>query len=74
MFIPPIARDGIRGVRHNSFYYRSVTTWNNLPRDVPIASLVYYVFIQTLPGFGLERQSTQISFNIIQNNCKKSSS
>ena len=41
MLIPPIARDGIRGLQYNSFYYRSVTTWNNLPKDVPIAPSVY---------------------------------
>ena len=41
MLMPPIARDGVRGVQHNSFYYRSVTTWNNLPKDVPIAPSVH---------------------------------
>ena len=28
------AKDGIRGIQNNSFYYRSVKTWNNLPRNV----------------------------------------
>ena len=28
------AKDGIRGVRTNSFYYRSIKHWNELPRDV----------------------------------------
>ena len=27
-------KDGIRGAQSNSFYYRSVKTWNNLPREV----------------------------------------
>ena len=41
MLIPPIARDGIRGLQYNLFYYGSVTTLNNLPNDVPIAPSVY---------------------------------
>ena len=28
------AKDGVGGIRNNSFYYRSVNTWNNLPRNV----------------------------------------
>ena len=27
-------KDGTRGVQSNSFYYRSVKTWNSLPREV----------------------------------------
>lgn len=28
------AKDGVRGIQSNSFYYRSVHTWNNLPSKV----------------------------------------
>ena len=28
------AKDGLRGVQTNSFYYRSIKHWNELPRDV----------------------------------------
>ena len=28
------AKDRARGVQHNSFYYRSTKTWNELPRRV----------------------------------------
>ena len=27
-------KDGIRGLQTNSFYYRTMSTWNNLPRNV----------------------------------------
>ena len=27
-------RDGVRGLQSNSFYYRNVKTWNNLPKGV----------------------------------------
>ena len=30
--------DGVRGIQSNSFYFRSVKTWNNLPREVVNAS------------------------------------
>ena len=30
-------KDGPRGVEHNSFYIRSIKSWNNLPRNVPAA-------------------------------------
>ena len=62
MLILPIAIDGIWGLQHISFYYRSVITWDNLPKDVPIDGTLG-LFIQTSPGYGLERQSniTQIS-------------
>ena len=41
MLISPIAREGVQGVQHNPFYYQSVTTWNNLPKDIPVAPSVY---------------------------------
>ena len=28
------ANDGVRGCQHNSFYYRTIQTWNELPRNV----------------------------------------
>ena len=28
------AKDGLRGVQTNSFYYRSIKHWNALPREV----------------------------------------
>ena len=31
---PIIPKDGVRGLQHNSFYYRNTETWNNLPRKV----------------------------------------
>ena len=31
------AKDGVRGIQNNSFYYRSVRIWNNLPSKVVIA-------------------------------------
>ena len=30
-------KDGPRGVEHNSFYIRSIKSWNNPPRNVPAA-------------------------------------
>ena len=27
-------KDGVRGIQYNSFYYRSIKTWNDLPRKV----------------------------------------
>ena len=27
-------KDGVRGIQYNSFYYRSIEVWNNLPRNV----------------------------------------
>ena len=33
----PLAKDGLRGVQHNSFYYRIADTWNNLPHEVVAA-------------------------------------
>ena len=29
-----MAKDGVRGVQHNSFYYRTARHWNNLPSEV----------------------------------------
>ena len=31
---PNFASDGVRGVQTKSFYYRSIPTWNTLPREV----------------------------------------
>ena len=28
------AKDGLRGVQHNSFYFRTIKTWNELPKAV----------------------------------------
>ena len=30
----PMHRDSRRGIQSNSFYYRAVKTWNNLPKEV----------------------------------------
>ena len=30
----PFAKDGLRGTQTNSFYFRSVKQWNELPREV----------------------------------------
>ena len=32
--VPRVPRDGIRGVQTNSFYYRSIKPWNELPAEV----------------------------------------
>ena len=32
--LPNFANDGVRGAQSKSFYYRCVSTWNNLPRTV----------------------------------------
>ena len=32
--LPNFARDGARGVQSKSFYYRCISSWNALPRDV----------------------------------------
>ena len=41
--IPRIPRDGVRGVQTNSFYFRSIDTWNNLPKSgVDIPSVSYF--------------------------------
>eukprot|EP00111_Clytia_hemisphaerica_P014167 TCONS_00041732-protein len=29
-----IPKDGVRGAQFNSFYYRTINPWNNLPADV----------------------------------------
>ena len=31
-------KDGTRGIQSNSFYFRAMSTWNNLPRNVAEAS------------------------------------
>ena len=35
-----IANDGLRGIQHNSFYYRTARHWNDLPADVAEAPSV----------------------------------
>ena len=32
--LPRVPRDGVRGIQTNSFYFRSIDTWNNLPKSV----------------------------------------
>ena len=32
--VPRVPRDGVRGIKTNSFYFRSINTWNNLPKNV----------------------------------------
>ena len=63
MLIPPIARDGIRGP---SIQFVLLLISDNLEYSSKgCTNSTIGLFIQTSPGFGLERQSTQISFNII---------
>lgn len=33
-------KDGIRGLQANSFYYRTISTWNNLPKDAAHARTI----------------------------------
>ena len=32
--MPNKSKDGVRGIQYNSFYHRTIDTWNNLPRTV----------------------------------------
>lgn len=34
------ANDGLRGIQTNSFYYRSIVNWNNLPKEVVNSSSI----------------------------------
>ena len=36
-------RDGVRGIQHNSFYFRTSKLWNNLPSTVVNAGTTYRV-------------------------------
>ena len=38
--LPNFANDGHRGPQSKSFYYRCITAWNNLPRDVVTAQTI----------------------------------
>ena len=42
-----IPRDGVRGVQNNSFYFRTIKTWNELPAHV-VNSTSVYVFKKNL--------------------------
>lgn len=37
---PPPTKDGVRGVQKNSFYHRTISTWNNLPKKVAEAKTI----------------------------------
>ena len=45
--VPNFSRDGVRGVQKNSFHYRTIQLWNDLPREV-VDSLSVSEFKRTL--------------------------